>query len=232
MACPQENNIEKKRLEKRTNYRQLAFEIRDRRPGFKVKVVPLVISVFGDGLKGMLKELEKMFGKDDLGERIRAQMQKTIFFYVFQYKLLNNLIYFNKKLFQFGIISQSKFSFCELYKETPHHIFYECTYAQNLWNRIGLYFSENFALPVLNPQSAIFGFNDVLDHNFLLVNHLLLIFKCNIPNSRVNNSLCVQSLKYVISQIKCIEETISNNDLNEKRKISNKLKLIDHLFLS
>ena len=75
-----ENNIEKKRLEKRTNYRQLAFEIRDRRPGFKVKVVPLVISVFDDGLKGMLKELEKMFGKDDLGERIRAQMQKTIFF--------------------------------------------------------------------------------------------------------------------------------------------------------
>ena len=80
MACPQENNIEKKRLENRTNYRQLAFEIRDRRPGFKVKVVPLVISVFGDGLKGMLTELEKMFGKDDLGERIRAQMQKTIFF--------------------------------------------------------------------------------------------------------------------------------------------------------
>ena len=27
MVCPQENNIEKKRLEKRTNYRQLAFKI-------------------------------------------------------------------------------------------------------------------------------------------------------------------------------------------------------------
>ena len=80
MACPQENNIENKRLEKRTNYRQLAFKIRERRPGFKVKVVPLVISVFGDGLKGMLKELEKMFRKYDLGEWIRAEIQKTISF--------------------------------------------------------------------------------------------------------------------------------------------------------
>ena len=80
MACPHENNIENKRLEKRTNYRQLAFKIRERRPGFKVKVVPLVISVFGDGLKGMLKELEKMFGKYDLGEWIRAEIQKKISF--------------------------------------------------------------------------------------------------------------------------------------------------------
>ena len=53
---------------------------------------------------------------------------------IFQYKLLNNVLCLNKKLFQFGIISQSKCSFCELYDETPQHIFYECTYAQNLWN--------------------------------------------------------------------------------------------------
>ena len=135
-----------------------------------------------------------------------------------------------KKLFQFGIISQSKCSFCELYDETPHHIFYECTYAQNLWNRLRLHLSEKVALPVLNPQSVIFGFTDVSDHNFLLVNHLLLIFKYKTYNSKVNNSLSLQSLKFVISQIKYIEEAISNNDLNKKSKISNKWKLIDHLF--
>ena len=109
---------------------------------------------------------------------------------------------------QFGIISQSKCFFCELYDETLHHIFYECTYAQNLWNRLRLYLSEKVALPVLIPQSAIFGFTDVLDLNFLLVNHLLLIFKYSIYNSRVNNSLSFQSLKCDISQIKYIEETI------------------------
>ena len=78
MTCPQENIIEKEKLEKRTNFRQLAFEIRERRTGFKVEVVPLVISIFGEDLKEMLKELENMFEKDDLCERIGAEMQKTI----------------------------------------------------------------------------------------------------------------------------------------------------------
>ena len=120
---------------------------------------------------------------------------------IFQYKLLNNVLCLNKKLFQLGIISQPKCPFCELYDETPHHIFYECTYVQNL-NRLCLYLIEKVALPVLNPQSAIFGFTDVSDHNFLLVNHLRLIFKYNIYNSRVNNRLSLQSLKCFFSQIK------------------------------
>ena len=48
---------------------------------------------------------------------------------ILQYNLLNNVLYLNKNLFQFGIISQSKCSFCEVYDETPHHVFYECTHA-------------------------------------------------------------------------------------------------------
>ena len=71
---------------------------------------------------------------------------------IFQYKLLNNVLYLNKKLFQFGIISQFKCSFCELYDKTPHHTFHKCMYAQNLWNRLHLHLSEKVALPVLNPQ--------------------------------------------------------------------------------
>ena len=59
MACPKENNTEKKRLEKRINYRQFAFKIRERRPGFKVKVVPLVISAFGGGVKEIIKRTRK-----------------------------------------------------------------------------------------------------------------------------------------------------------------------------
>ena len=108
---------------------------------------------------------------------------------IFQYKLLNNVLYLNQKLFQFGIISKSKCSFCELYDETPQHTFYECTYGQNVWHQLRLYLSEKVALAVLNPESAIFDFADVLDHNYLIVNHLLLIFKHNIYNSKVNNTL-------------------------------------------
>ena len=77
MACPQENDIEKKRLEERTSYKQLAFEIRERRPGFKVSVVSQVTSAFGRSVKEILKELENMFEKDDLCEKILEEMQMT-----------------------------------------------------------------------------------------------------------------------------------------------------------
>ena len=137
---------------------------------------------------------------------------------IFQYKLANNVLCLNKKLFHCGIISQSKCSFSELCDETPQQLFYEYTYAQTSWNQHRLYPSERVALPVLNPQSAIFGFTDVLDNNYLLVNQLLLIFKYNVYNSRINNTLSFQSLKCAISQTKYIRETISENDLNKKKK--------------
>ena len=42
---------------------------------------------------------------------------------ILQYKLLNNVLYFNKKLLHFGIISQSNCSFCKLYGEAAQHFF-------------------------------------------------------------------------------------------------------------
>ena len=42
MACPVESNIEEKLREKRTKYKQLAFEIRERRAGYTVEVIPFV----------------------------------------------------------------------------------------------------------------------------------------------------------------------------------------------
>ena len=137
---------------------------------------------------------------------------------------------YNLNKTHFGIISQSKYSICELYNETSQHLFYECIYTQHLWNHIYLCVSGKIALPALTPQSAIFGFTDVLDQNYIIVNQLLLIFKYNVFNSRANNTLSFQSLKCAISYIKYIEQTISKNNLNKKRKNSNKWKLIDNLF--
>ena len=99
-----------------------------------------------------------------------------------------------------------------------------------MWNCIQLYIPGKIALPALTQQSGIFGFTDVLDQNYIVINHLLLIFKYNVYKSRVNNTLSSQNLKCAISQIKYIEQTIGENDLNKKRKIPNKWKLIDNLF--
>ena len=40
--------------------------------------MPLIISDFGLGVKEILKELENLFEKDDLCERIVGEMQRTI----------------------------------------------------------------------------------------------------------------------------------------------------------
>ena len=139
--------------------------------------------------------------------RIATYETKTC---IFQYKLLNNVlnnVYLNKKLFHFSIIFQFKYSFCELYDETPQHRFYECTYSQNLWNKLLFYLSEKVALPVLNPQSAIFGFTGVLDNNYPLDNlmkgnpdkcHLLVSIsgkiKMEIGDFEIENSTCEKLL--------------------------------------
>ena len=60
MACSQENNINRKKAEKKTKYQQLAFETRERRKEYKVKVIPIVIGCLGGGVeKKTLQEVSK-----------------------------------------------------------------------------------------------------------------------------------------------------------------------------
>ena len=47
MACPQQNNIETKRIEKISKCRQLAFKTRERRPSYDMYVLPFVIGALG-----------------------------------------------------------------------------------------------------------------------------------------------------------------------------------------
>ena len=51
MAYPNEKNIGEKHREKLTKYQQLAFEMREKRPEFRVEIVPIVIGCLGGGMK-------------------------------------------------------------------------------------------------------------------------------------------------------------------------------------
>ena len=44
----------------------------------------------------------------------------------FQYKILNDVLFIDKKLHTFEIKPSSLCFFCNLYDEAPFHIFYEC----------------------------------------------------------------------------------------------------------
>ena len=96
---------------------------------------------------------------------------------VFQYQLLNNVLFLNKMLYRFGILQDSLYSFCSLEEETPMHIFYSCNHTQILWEILKYYIRNGLDLPSLTSQSAILGFTNSESENFIIINHLLLIFK-------------------------------------------------------
>ena len=78
----------------------------------------------------------------------------------FQYKILNNILYLNKKLYIFGIKSLPLCSFCNLYDETPFHIFYQCDRVKYLWSDLVQCFQNTLILPILTSQTAILGIYD------------------------------------------------------------------------
>ena len=65
-------------MEKLTKYRQLAFELRERRPGYDVQVVPVIIGALGGGIKMTISEVSKLFENHENVERIVGEMQKTV----------------------------------------------------------------------------------------------------------------------------------------------------------
>ena len=96
---------------------------------------------------------------------------------VFQYKLLNNVLYLNKMLFRFGKIDSPLCSFCKMIEETPLHLFYNCIKTKLLWDQLKDFISnKTLSFPSLAPQSAILDHIDLSD-DYLLINHLILIYK-------------------------------------------------------
>ena len=55
---------------------------------------------------------------------------------IFQYKILNNVLYLNKKLFRFKKISCPLCSFCQSENETPIHLFHGCIKTNLLWYKL------------------------------------------------------------------------------------------------
>ena len=78
MACPQQHSLETKQAEKLTKYRQLAFEMRERRPGYMVTMISVVIGALGGGIKKTISELLRLITKRDVVLRTVSEMQKTI----------------------------------------------------------------------------------------------------------------------------------------------------------
>ena len=80
MACPNELNKEAKREEKFKKYQQLCFELRERREGYTVKVIPMVIGCLGGGMNELKVNMKRISDNDNDKEieLIAHEMQKKV----------------------------------------------------------------------------------------------------------------------------------------------------------
>ena len=84
----------------------------------------------------------------------------TVYSYVrcFQYKIINNILFVNKKLYIFGVTETPLCSFYHTKEETAFHIFFECCKTQSLWEELRRYFHDDFSLPFLSQNCPFWIF--------------------------------------------------------------------------
>ena len=140
---------------------------------------------------------------------------------VFHYKILHNILFLNQQLFKMGITSTDKCTYCLSSVENIQHLFCECIVINRLWSNIQNKFSSKVLIPNLTVKSAFIGFSDIDNDNYILINHLLLIFKQYVYSKRNTNFLNVNAF---IQQVISIEnlERLSIDDNKRKSAFHSK----------
>ena len=101
----------------------------------------------------------------------------------FQYKILNNALFFNKRLFTFGSVTVE------------------------LWKKLQRWLTLSFVLPDLTLENALLGYMPIISDNGTtakLVNHILLILKRSLYEMRSRK--VAPSIFYIMNKIKQIRD--------------------------
>ena len=98
----------------------------------------------------------------------------------FQYKILNNILYLNERLYKFNVVDSPLCSLCGAYNESIKHLFCTCTVTQRLWDQLKSWMDEVISFPILEPKTVILDLCSEKTSNYTLINHIILTFKCYI----------------------------------------------------
>ena len=96
---------------------------------------------------------------------------------IFQYKVLNNILYLNDRLYKIGVVQAPLCSLCKQEKETGTHLFSQCYVTRQLWCSLGSWLRGVLSLPPLEPVATMLGSWDLENASNVLLNHLMLFFK-------------------------------------------------------
>ena len=94
-----------------------------------------------------------------------------------QYKILNNILYLNERLYKFNIADSPLCSLCGAYNESIKHLFCTCTVTQRLWDQLKSWMHVVISFPSSEPKTVILGLWSEKTSNYILINHIILIFK-------------------------------------------------------
>ena len=78
MACPRDKNVLEKKKENRQKYQQLVFEIRERRPGYRVEVIPIVMGCMSGGVRVMREQVRKILINCDTAKVCREMLSTAV----------------------------------------------------------------------------------------------------------------------------------------------------------
>ena len=78
MACPMDENVVEKFTEKLRKYEQLAFETREKRHGYSVNIVPVIVGCTARGGKELIKQIRKVIEDDEKVNFIASEMIRTV----------------------------------------------------------------------------------------------------------------------------------------------------------
>ena len=135
---------------------------------------------------------------------------------VFQYKILNNILFLNDKLYLLNLVDNPFCSLCGLAKENVKHLFYECSITQSLWKSLQSRLINHLVLKDLTLQSAVFGFLNEPEDSFTTTNHILLIFKIFLYKYR-NRDTSPTFLFACIKNVATIEGHMCISDKDRQR---------------
>ena len=149
---------------------------------------------------------------------------------IFQYKLLNRILYTNNLLYKMKLSETPLCTFCGLNEESPEHLFFYCHFSTSFWMQT-VNWLKNIDLKIdkLDVKDVILGFTKMKAH-WTLFNHIIIVGKQTIYSNRsrrTNPTLpqLIEKLKY----IEHIEYSIANR--NDRLKFHNqKWKVFNNFF--
>ena len=95
----------------------------------------------------------------------------------FQYKILNNIVFTNDKLFRFGLSQSPDCTFCNEEPESLEHLLSRCKVSSELWKEVLSWLKENYiVIEYFNKIGLFLGIFEESE-DFLLINHVMLVGK-------------------------------------------------------